>query len=257
MMISEQTITKLNEMKLTKMAEVYREQLLNKEHEVLSFDDRFSLMVDVEWSKRQNNKLERLITGAQLRYHHACVEDIEYYPDRKLDKSLILRLGSCHYIQENHNIIIKGPSGAGKTYVSCAFAIAACRQYYRVKYVRLPDLLDELSIARGEGIFRKVMKQYKKVQLLVLDEWLLTELTEQQARDLLELIEARHETSSTIFCSQFDTKGWYEKLGEDTLADAILDRIIHTSHEIFIDGEISMRERYGIDKQASKTIEFN
>ena len=248
-MISEQTITKLNEMKLTKMAEAYRDQLLNKEHQMLSFDDRFSLMVDMEWSKRQNNKLERIISLAQLRYHHACIEDIEYYPDRKLDKAFILRLASCNYIQDNHNIIIKGPSGAGKTYVACAFAIAACRKYYRVKYVRLPDLLDELSIARGEGIFRKVMKQYKKVQLLVLDEWLLTELTEQQARDLLEIIEARNETSSTIFCSQFDTQGWYEKLDEDTLADAILDRIIHTSYEIFIDGEISMRERYGMEKE--------
>lgn len=247
-MTSEQTITKLNEMKLTKMAESYRDQLLNKDHQALSFDDRFSLMVDVEWSKRQNNKLERIILSAGLRYNHACIEDIEYYPDRKLDKELIIRLSSCNYIHENHNIIIKGPSGAGKTYVACAFAIAACRKHYRVKYVRLPDLLDELSIARGEGVFRKVMKQYKKVQLLVLDEWLLTELTEQQARDLLEIIEARHETSSTIFCSQFDTQGWYEKLGEDTLADAILDRIIHTSYELFIDGEISMRERYGIDK---------
>lgn len=134
----------------------------------------------------------------------------------------------------------------GKHTLPEALGIAACRQFYKVKYVRLPDLLDELAVARGEGIFQKAMKPYKPVNLLILDEWLLTPLKGNEARDLLEIIESRHHQGSTIFCSQFDPRGWYEKIGEDTLADAILDRIIHNSYQILIDGKESMRERQGI-----------
>ena len=200
-MTNDNTLTKLHEMRLNSMAEQFSNQLLNPKYQELSFEDRFSLLVDVEWSRRNNNKLDRLIKTAALRYNQACVEDIEYHADRKLDKAQILRLASGNYIQDRHNLIIKGASGNGKSYLACAFGIAACRQFYQVKYIRLPDLLDELTVARGEGTYQKTMKAYKKVNLLIIDEWLLTSLRENEARDVLEIVEARHQVASTIFCS--------------------------------------------------------
>ncbi|ADI00455.1 IS21-like element helper ATPase IstB [Salisediminibacterium selenitireducens] len=245
-MTNESTFSKLNDMRMSTMAEKYLEQLRVAEYQELSFEDRFSLLVDIEWTRSQNNKLDRLIKNAEFRDTQASIENIEYHPDRKLSKAQILRLSTGNYIEEHHNIIIKGASGNGKTYIGCALRIAACRQFFKVKYIRLPDLLDELAIARGEGIYRKAMKKYIKLDLLILDEWLLTSIKENEARDLLEIIESRYQNGSIIFCSQFDPRGWHERIGEGTLADAILDRIVHDSYTIQIDGKRSMRERKGI-----------
>ncbi len=246
--MNEQTLTKLHEMKLSRMADAYKEQSMNKEFQKMSFEERFSLLIDLEYSRRKSNKLQRLIKTATFLNSNACIEDLEYHEDRRLDKSLILKLASGSYIHDSHNIILKGPTGSGKTFLATAFGVSACRQFYNVKYIRLPELLDELSLAKlaADGSYRKLIKKYTKVDLLILDEWLLTDLSTDEAAILLENTESRHKAASTIFCSQIDPSGWHIKLGNETIAEAILDRIIHDSYQILIDGDISMRERHGL-----------
>lgn len=245
-MIDQTTIGKLHEMRLSSMADAFRNQTQDQALAGLTFEERFGLIVDIEWSKRKNNRLARLIQNACLTETGACIENIEYSADRKIDKAQITRLSTCNYIHEKHNIIILGASGAGKSYMACAFGVAACRNFFAAKYIRLPELLNDLAVARGEGAYKKAIKDYKKISLLILDEWLLMPLSSIEARDLLEIVEARHKRASTIFVSQFAPQGWHCKIGEETLADAILDRIVHDSYTIFIDGEDSMRKKKGI-----------
>jgi DNA replication protein DnaC len=247
-MLQNNTISKLHDMKLSVMAASFQKQLGDSTAAELSFEDRFSMLVDSEWTSRKNNRLNRLIRKADYTFPGACLEDIEYSEDRKLDKALISRLGACNYVNEHHNIIILGATGSGKTYLANAFGITASRNFYTVRYIRLPELLAELAIARAEGTYRKTIKQYKQVKLLILDEWLLYPLKDTEARDLLEIAEGRYKRASTIFCSQFEVGGWHQKIGEPILADAICDRIVHDSYTIAIGGTDSMRKRKGLRK---------
>lgn len=246
--MNQETMRKLTEMKMGGMAELYNQQSLNHDYQNMDFNDRFQLLVDHEYDRRRSNKLERLIKQATLNDPTAAIEGIEYHPDRRLNKQLILELSTGNYIQRHHNIILMGASGNGKTWIANAFGIQACRQFYKVKYIRLPELLDELAVAKYEadGSFRKLIQKYRKVEVLILDEWLLTELSEEQVLHVLEIIEARLKRASTIFCSQFSPEGWHAKLGQTQVADAILDRIIHDSYHLLVDGEVSMRERHGL-----------
>lgn len=245
-MLTESTITKLQEMHLTVMAKALKEQMTGTNMKSLSFEDRIGLLVDREWTSRKNNHLKRLIKNAGFSDSEACVENIEYLSDRNLDKAQISRLSTCNYITEYRNVILLGATGSGKTYLACALGMAAVRNFMSVKYIRLPELLVELSIARNNGTFQKVMQQFKKPALLVIDEWLLYPLKETEARDLLEIAEARYRKASTIFCSQFDIPGWREKIGDPIMADAICDRIVHESYSIIIDCKESMRKRKGV-----------
>lgn len=249
-MTNEVTINKLIEMRLSAMADAYRIQLTDSSMSNVSFEDRIGLLVDMEYTSRKNNRLHRLIKNATFDQPQGCIADINYL-GRELNKSLIERLASCQYITEKHNVIILGATGSGKSYLACALGMEACKYYYTTKYIRLPELLAELAIAKGEGVFKKAIHHYAKYRLLIIDEWLLVKLTENEARDLLEIIYARHKKASTLFCSQFAPVGWFNKIEETTLADAILDRIVHDSYTIEIqymdkEHDKSMREVYGI-----------
>ena len=245
-MLNEQTIEKLLELHLRPMAKAFREQLEDPAISGLSFEDRFGLIVDRQWSERKNSQITRLIKTATFKFPQACVENIAYHADRKLNKELILQLSTGKYIKNKNNVIVMGAAGAGKSYIGCALGISACRNLIKTKYIRLPEILEDLNIARGEGTYKKTLAAYKNYQLLIFDEWLLTPLTDSQSSDLFEIIESRYGDCSTIFIAQAAPAGWYQLIGEGRITDAILDRIVHNSHTIFIDSELSMRERIGL-----------
>lgn len=245
-------IEQLRSMRFSAMANELEIQLADPAtYSQLGFEERLGLLVDSEWNRRLANKLAKRIRDAHLDIPSAVMEEIEYHADRKLDKAELLRYASCKYIEDEHHIILTGASGSGKTYIACALGNAACRKFKTVRYIRMPALLDELTVARAEGIFKKVSKMYSKVDLLILDEWLIRCLTRQESYDLLEIIEARSKHGSTIFCTQYETDGWYVRINADQeqdspIADAIMDRIINNSYEVPIEGAISMRERHGL-----------
>jgi len=243
-MMKNDTFMKLKAMKLPAFAQAYQDQIDN-EQEYLSipFHERIMLMVDAEFDSRHNNNIQRLIKNAHFSISSAFLGNIDYLPDRHLNRALLGSLADNEYIRRGLNVILIGATGSGKTFISNALGVNACHSGYKTRHIRLPEFFIELEVARVQGQYQHVMRQYQKFALVILDEFLLVSATDREQRDLLELMECRCGQFSTIICSQFTPEGWHERLGGSALADSILDRIIASAYTMKIDGDISMRQR--------------
>ena len=234
-MLHEQTHRKLMDMQMYGLAAAFEQCLDGEGDQQLSFADRFGLMVDREWTERQDRKLKRRLTAAKLR-EPACVEDVNWRHPRHLDRSVFERLATGRWIAHHDNLVLTGPTGVGKTWLVCALAHQACRQGYTVLYTRFPRLMHELQVARGEGTYGRALGRFARTDLLVVDDWGLAPLGDRERRDMLEILEDRHGRRSTAIASQLPVKLWHDTIGEPTIADALLDRIVHSAHRLELQG---------------------
>lgn len=245
-MLKQHTREQLHALKLTGMLDAIEQQQAQTATHDLAFEDRFALLVEREVLHRENRRLARLLKVAKLRVN-ACVEDIDYRHPRGLQKSRMAQLASLDWIRQSLNLCLTGPTGCGKTWVACALGNQACRQGLSVRYLRLPTLLEQLRIAHGDGSYVRLMGQLLKTDLLILDDWGIQPLTRHQRNDLMEVIEDRHDRRSTLIASQLPIESWHDYIGEATLADAILDRLLHGAHRLNLTGESMRKERASLD----------
>ncbi len=235
-MLMQPTLEQLNELRLHALARAWQAQHEDPSLDDLGFDDRLALLVEAEWTDRQNKRLSRLLREAKLRIAGACLEDLEYAKERKLERPLMRQLATGRWIEAHQNVVITGATGVGKTYIACALAQQACRRGHRVLYRRAPRLFDELTLARADGTYAKLLARFARTDVLVLDDWGLAPVQDVERRDLLEIMEDRHGLRSTIWTSQLPVAQWHDHLGDPTVADAICDRLLHNAHRIVLQG---------------------
>lgn len=247
-MLNQATLDKMNNMKLTGMTEAFARQNQTSDYVKLSFEERLGMLIDAEWDARQQRKLVRRLQVAKLRYP-ASLEDIDYQTPRGLDRRTILALGAGEWIRQHQGILITGPTGVGKTFLACAFVQSACRAGFSARYLRMPRLLHELAVARGDGTYTRYLARLAKLDLLAIDDWLLTSLRDTERRDLLEVVEDRYQQSATLLATQLPLQSWHEAIGEASLADAICDRLVHAAHTIALKGASMRRTRAAKNKK--------
>jgi len=235
-MLKEPTIEKLQAMRLGAMAQAWEEHQKSAEVAALSFDERFAMLVDAEWLARENKRVGRALKEAKLRISQACIEDIQYAARRELDKAVVRQLASCRWVEEHQAVLITGSTGTGKTYVACALAQQACRKGFRASYRRAPRFFDELRLARADGSYPRLLARLARVDVLVIDDFAISPISDTERRDLLEVLEDRYATRATIITSQIDPKHWHDYLADPTTADAICDRVLHAAHRVALKG---------------------
>lgn len=240
-MINDETKKKLRELKLGELINAYDVYSKNTDWGSLSFDEKFQMLTDYLYQEKYNNSVKILLSKAKLRIPKAEINSL-IYEGRGIDRNLITELSTCQFISFNRNIVFQGFTGSGKTYLACALGKQACKQRYSTRYVRLPDLLvehDEEKTLRGNA--KRLLKKYGSYGLLIIDEWLMDDISDDEQHFIFELVERRHDVASTIFCTQYKREDWFERLGGGVHADAILDRIVHNA--VFVEtGSMNMRE---------------
>jgi DNA replication protein DnaC len=247
-MMNEPTLEKLRAMRLEGMAASWLEQQKDAAATKLAFDERFGMLVDAEWLHRENKRLGRALKEAKLKLSQACVEDIDYPARRELDKAVVRQLSSCRWVQEHQAVLITGPTGTGKTYVACALAQQACRKGFRAVYRRASRLFDELRIAHADGSYVRMLTRLARVDVLIIDDFAIAPVSDEERRHLLELLEDRYGTRSTIVTSQLAPTDWHDYLADPTLADAICDRIVHHAHRLVLKGPSRRKEKLTAEK---------
>lgn len=235
-MLTEPTLDKLRALRLGAMGAAWIAQREDPKIHEIDFDSRFAMLVDAEHVARDNKRLARALHEAKLRLPNACIEDIDYNPKRELDRALVRQLGTGAWITSHANVIVTGATGTGKSYVACALAHQACRTGFRALYRRMPRVLEELALAHADGTYTRLLGRLAKVDVLVLDDWGIAPLRDQERRDMLEIFEDRHVTRSTILTSQLPVENWHDYVADPTIADALLDRVVHNAHRIKLKG---------------------
>lgn len=235
-MLTQPTQEQLAELRLFALARAWQAQHEDPSIDDLGFDERLALLVDAEWTDRQNKRLTRLLREAKLRISGACLEDVEYAKERKIERALMRQLATGRWIEAHQNVVITGATGVGKTYMACALAQQACRLGHRVLYRRAPRLFDELALARADGTYPKLLARFARTEVFVLDDWGLAPVRDLERRDLLEIMEDRHGLRSTIWTSQLPVAKWHDHLGDPTIADALCDRLLHNAHRVVLQG---------------------